>query len=48
MSEEVLQQLPEVAEVDVALALGDLSTEAREVLGPLGFQVLPLHAKASR
>ena len=48
MSEGVLQQLPEVAEVDLALALGDLSAEAREVLGPLGFRVLPIHAKASR
>lgn len=48
MAEGILQQLPEVAELDLALALGDPSPEAREVLGPMGFQVLPMHAKASR
>lgn len=42
------QQLPQVADFDFALALGDPSPEARELLGQMGFQVMPMHAKASR
>jgi quinol monooxygenase YgiN len=42
------QQLPEVADFDFAFALGEPSPEASEALAQMGFQVMPMHAKASR
>lgn len=48
MADGLAQQLPQVADFDFAVALGDPSPEARELLGQMGFLVLPMHAKASR
>lgn len=47
LAEGLPQQLPEVADFEFAFALGEPSPEVRELLGQMGFEFVPMHARAS-